>query len=69
MPDIAILRQPCGPLIDARAAVVEWVDRLRDQAAHLVQHLRDRLQKHTHHVRGHGENMPDIRGWRWDAHA
>ena len=50
-------------------ATIERVDRLRDPAAHLAQHLRDRLQEHTHYVREHGDDLPDIRDWRWDPPA
>ena len=46
-------------------AAIERVERLRDPAAHFSQHLRDRLQEHTLWVREHGEDMPEIRNWRW----
>ena len=50
-------------------AAIERVERLRDPAAHLSQHLRDRLQEHHAYVREHGEDMPDIRDWRWPGAA
>jgi len=50
-------------------AAIARVERLRDHAAHLAQMLRDKLREHTDYVREHGEDMPDIRDWRWDAHA
>lgn len=50
-------------------AAIERADRLRGMAAHLAQHLRDRLQKHAHHVRKHGKDMSHIRYWRWEPHA
>jgi len=50
-------------------AAIERVERLRDPAAHLSQHLRDRLQEHHTYVREHGEDMPDIRDWRWPGAA
>jgi len=46
-------------------AAIERVERLRDPAAHLAQSLRDRLQEHRAYVREHGEDMPEIRNWRW----
>ncbi len=48
-------------------AALERVARVADQAAHLVQHCRDRLVDHTAYVRAHGQDMPEIRDWRWDA--
>jgi xylulose-5-phosphate/fructose-6-phosphate phosphoketolase len=46
-------------------AAIERVPRVTDVAAHLMQHLRDRLMDHTAYVREHGEDMPEIRDWRW----
>ena len=48
-------------------SAIERVARVTDMAAHVVQHLRDRLVDHTAYVREHGEDMPEIREWRWDA--
>ncbi len=42
---------------------------LSDHAAHLAQMLRDKLRECKDYVREYGEDMPDIRDWRWDAHA
>ncbi|HEY0206824.1 MAG TPA: phosphoketolase family protein [Acetobacteraceae bacterium] len=50
-------------------AAIERVERLRDPAAHLSQHLRDRLQEHHTYVREHGEDLPEIRDWRWPGSA
>ena len=50
-------------------AAIERVERLRDPAAHLSQHLRDRLQEHRVYVREHGEDLPEIRDWRWPGSA
>ena len=50
-------------------AAIERVERLRDPAAHLSQHLRDRLQEHRVYVREHGEDLPEIRDWRWPGGA
>ncbi len=48
-------------------AAIERVKRVTDVSAHLVQHLRDRLVDHTAYVREHGQDMPEIRDWRWPA--
>ena len=48
-------------------AAVARVRRLTDVSAHVVQHLRDRLVDHTAYVREHGQDMPEIRDWRWPS--
>jgi xylulose-5-phosphate/fructose-6-phosphate phosphoketolase len=45
--------------------VVDRVPRLRCVAAHFKQHLRDKLIEHKLYVRKHGEDMPEIRDWKW----
>jgi xylulose-5-phosphate/fructose-6-phosphate phosphoketolase len=45
--------------------VVDRVPRLRNVGAHLKQHVRDKLVEHKEYVRRHGEDMPEIRNWRW----
>ena len=45
--------------------VVDRVPRLRNTTAHLKQHLRDKLIEHHLYIREHGEDMPEIRNWRW----
>ena len=46
-------------------AALERVPRMAAVSAHLVQHLRDRLAEHHVWVREHGEDMPEVRDWRW----
>lgn len=45
--------------------VIERVPRLGYRAASAMQHLRDRLIDHRAYVHRHGEDMPEIREWRW----
>ncbi|HYW43026.1 MAG TPA: phosphoketolase family protein [Bryobacteraceae bacterium] len=45
--------------------VVDRVPRLRDVAAHFKQHLRDRLIEHKCYIAIHGDDMPEIRDWKW----
>ena len=49
------------------ADAIDRVPRMRDTAAHLQQHLRDRLLAHRAYIRLHGEDMPEIADWRWPA--
>jgi len=44
---------------------IQRVPRLADTGAHLQQQLRNRLVEHRHYVNTHGEDMPEIRDWRW----
>ena len=46
-------------------AAVERVPHVAVLAGHLVQHLRDRLADHRAYIREHGQDMPEVREWRW----
>jgi xylulose-5-phosphate/fructose-6-phosphate phosphoketolase len=45
--------------------VVDRVERLRSVGAHFKQMLRNKLVDHRHYIREHGEDMPEIRDWKW----
>ncbi len=45
--------------------VIDRVPRMRDVAAHFKQSLRDRLVEHKRYVVEHGEDMPEVRDWKW----
>ncbi|MFB9947218.1 phosphoketolase [Rhizobium puerariae] len=45
--------------------VIERVPGLKEKAAHVADTLRDKLQEHHRYVREHGEDMPEIRNWKW----
>jgi xylulose-5-phosphate/fructose-6-phosphate phosphoketolase len=47
------------------ADVVERVPRLRQRAAYVKQHVRDKLIAHKEYIRKYGEDMPEIRNWQW----
>jgi xylulose-5-phosphate/fructose-6-phosphate phosphoketolase len=47
------------------ADVAERVPKLAARAAYLKQAMRDRRVAHWEYIRRHGEDMPEIRGWRW----
>lgn len=45
--------------------VIDRVPKMQARAAHIKQHMRDRLSAHTRHILEHGEDMPEIRNWKW----
>ena len=46
--------------------VIDGVPGLAGRAAHLRQQMRDRRIEHQQYIVRHGEDMPEIREWRWD---
>ncbi|HKV26313.1 MAG TPA: phosphoketolase family protein [Candidatus Acidoferrum sp.] len=44
---------------------VERVARLRPISGHFKQMLRNKLVEHEQYIRKHGEDMPEIRDWKW----
>ncbi|MFP4639482.1 MAG: phosphoketolase [Guyparkeria sp.] len=49
--------------------VIERVPGLKVRAAHFRQHLHERLVDHDHYIREHGEDLPEVRNWRWPSAA
>jgi xylulose-5-phosphate/fructose-6-phosphate phosphoketolase len=45
--------------------VVDRVPRLQRVGAHFKQRLRNLLVEHKQYIREHGEDMPEIRDWKW----
>jgi xylulose-5-phosphate/fructose-6-phosphate phosphoketolase len=45
--------------------VANRVPKLQAQAAHIKQRMRDKLTEHTQYIHEHGEDMPEIRDWKW----
>ena len=45
--------------------VIERVPQLGYMAAYTRQFVRDRLIDHYYYIRQYGEDMPDIRNWKW----
>lgn len=52
-----------GPDETASNRLDDVVDlsRLQDES----QHLTDQLVRHVRHITAHGEDLPEIRNWRW----
>ena len=51
------------------SAVIDYVPRVQERAAHVKQLIRDRLAEHRAYIERHGEDMPEIRDWRWHGKA
>ena len=47
------------------ADVIDRVPGLGYRAAHIKQLLRDKLIEHQEYIRRYGEDMPEIRDWKW----
>ncbi len=45
--------------------VIDRVPSLGSRAAYVKQYLRDKLLDHKAYIHQHGEDMPEIRNWRW----
>jgi xylulose-5-phosphate/fructose-6-phosphate phosphoketolase len=45
--------------------VVDRVPRLAPRAAYAKQFLRDKLIDHANYIRVHGQDLPEVRDWRW----
>jgi xylulose-5-phosphate/fructose-6-phosphate phosphoketolase len=49
------------------ATVIDRVPGLAARAADVTAWLSQRLVEHKRYIRAHGEDMPDIRDWKWDG--
>ncbi len=47
--------------------VIDRVPRLAHRAAYAKQAIRDKLIEHKQYITEHGEDLPEIRNWRWEA--
>jgi len=45
--------------------VVDRVPQLSRVGAHFKQYLRDKLVEHTQYIKRYGDDMPEIRDWKW----
>ena len=52
---------------DLAIDVIDRVPRLHTVGAHARDRLRDQLTEHRRYVRTHGEDLPEIRDWRWSG--
>jgi xylulose-5-phosphate/fructose-6-phosphate phosphoketolase len=47
--------------------VVDNLSHLGSKGAYLKQVMRDKLIEHKHYIDEHGEDLPEIRNWKWSA--
>jgi xylulose-5-phosphate/fructose-6-phosphate phosphoketolase len=47
--------------------VIDRVPSLGTRYAHLRQRMADKLVEHNEYIRVHGDDMPEVRDWRWSA--
>ena len=44
---------------------VKLIPKLNNRGAFLIQEMKDKLRAHTDHIRRFGEDLPEVRDWRW----
>ena len=49
--------------------VVDNMEHLGSKGAYLKQKMRDKLIEHKHFIDAHGEDLPEIRDWKWTRTA
>jgi xylulose-5-phosphate/fructose-6-phosphate phosphoketolase len=47
--------------------VIDRVPRLQKTAGHMKQMLRDKLIDHKIYISQYGDDMPEIKNWKWPA--
>jgi xylulose-5-phosphate/fructose-6-phosphate phosphoketolase len=52
---------------DLVADVIDRVPRLGPRAAYAKQAIRDKLIEHKQYIAEHGEDLPEVRNWKWQG--
>jgi xylulose-5-phosphate/fructose-6-phosphate phosphoketolase len=45
--------------------VIDRVPKLGARAAYAQQAIREKLIEHRHYIAKHGDDMPEVRNWKW----
>jgi xylulose-5-phosphate/fructose-6-phosphate phosphoketolase len=45
--------------------VIDRVERLQRSSSHVKEWLHNKLIEHKQYITSHGEDMPEIRNWKW----
>jgi xylulose-5-phosphate/fructose-6-phosphate phosphoketolase len=54
--------------LDRFHLVIDTIDRVPetgDKGIYLRQQLKDKLVEHKHYIDKHGQDLPEIRDWKW----
>jgi XFP C-terminal domain len=49
--------------------VVDRLPHLGSKGAYLKQQMQDKLIEHKQYINKHGEDLPEIRNWKWNQHG
>ncbi len=49
--------------------VIRRIPRLHDQVEKATARYWETMQRHNLHISEHGEDLPEVRNWRWTAWA
>jgi hypothetical protein len=55
-----IEQRPCRP-----GDAIDRMPQTSDKAIYLKQQLKDKLYEHRQYINKHGEDLPEIRNWKW----
>jgi xylulose-5-phosphate/fructose-6-phosphate phosphoketolase len=47
--------------------VVNYLPHLGNRGAYLIQNMKDKLVQHRQYIRLYGEDMPEVREWKWEG--